>query len=153
MTSRSLWNYYRDEVNDSTNENNNENSFRINSNKRKASKYFEYQTKLIGRKLNNDSRLDAEVAVPLKYLSNFWRSLHLHLINCEIELDLSWSRYCVISKISRTSRAVPNTDPVEYEVTATTNSATFRINNAKLFVPVVTLSVNDNTKFLENTRI
>ena len=58
MTSRSLWNYYRDEVNDSTNENNNENSFRINSNKRTTCKYFEYQTKLIGRKLNNDNRLD-----------------------------------------------------------------------------------------------
>ena len=88
--------------------------------------------KLIGSTPNNDDRLDVEVVVPLKYLSNFWRSLDLLLINCEIELDLSWSRYCVISEISRTSRAVPNTDPVRYEVATITNSATFQINNALL---------------------
>ena len=88
---------------------------------------------------HNDNRLDAEVAVPLKYLSNFWKSLDSPLLNCEIELDLSWSRYCVISEISRTSKAVPNTNLVRYEVKATTNSATFQINNAKLYVPVVTL--------------
>ena len=77
-----------------------------------------------------DSRLDIEVAVPLKCLSKFWRFLDLPLINCEIELDLS--RYCVIYVISRTSRAVPNTNPVRYEVATTTNSATFQINNLKL---------------------
>ena len=47
------------------------------------------------------SRLNAEVAFPLKYLSNFWRSLDWSLIACEIELDLTWSKYCVISEISR----------------------------------------------------
>ena len=41
---------------------------------------------------NNNNILDAEVVVPLKYLSNFWRSLDLPLISCEIELDLSWSK-------------------------------------------------------------
>ena len=94
---------------------------------------------MIGIAPHNDNRLDAEVVVPLKYLSNFWKSLDSPLLNCEIELDLSWSRYCVISEISRTSKAVPNTNLVRYEVKTTTNSATFQINNAKLYVPVVTL--------------
>ena len=48
-------------------------------------------TKLIGSTPNNDYRLDAEVVVPLKDLSNFWRSLDFRLIHCEMELDLSWS--------------------------------------------------------------
>ena len=46
----------------------------------------------------------------------------------------------------------PNTDPVEYEVKSTTNSATFQINNAKLYVPAVTLLINNNIKFLENIK-
>ena len=71
MTSGSLWNYYRDEVNDSTNENNDANNFRINNNKTTRSKCFKYNSKLIGRTTNNDYRLDTEVVVPLKYLSNF----------------------------------------------------------------------------------
>ena len=55
-----------------------------------------------------------EVVVPLKYLSNFWKSLDLPLINCEIELDFSWSRYCVIIEISRTYGAVTNTNLARY---------------------------------------
>ena len=76
----------------------------------------------------------------------------MFLINCEIEFDLSWSGYSVITKISRTSRAVPNTDPVENEAAITTNSETFQINNAKIYVPVVTLSINNGIKFLENIK-
>ena len=150
MTSGNLWNYYRDEVNDSADENNDANNFRINNNKATKCEYFEYKSKLIWRTPNKGGRSDTEVVVPLKYLSNFWRTLDLPLINCEIELNLSWSRYCVISEISTVSRAVPNTDPVRCEVTTTINSATFQINNAKLYVPVVTLSVNNNVNFLEN---
>ena len=54
-------------------------------------------TKIIGSPPNNGNRLNPEIVAPLKHLINFWRSLNLHLINCEIELDLSWSRYCVIT--------------------------------------------------------
>ena len=87
MTSGSLWNSYRDEVKYSANEiDNNDNQ--INSNKTTTSKSFEYKTKIIGSTLNI---LDKEVIVQLKYVSNFWRFLDLPLINCEIELDLSWS--------------------------------------------------------------
>ena len=80
------------------------------------------------------------------------RSLDLPLINCETELDFSWSRYCVISEISKTSKAVPNPNPVTYGVEKTTNKGAFQINNAKLYVPVVTFSINDNIKFLENIK-
>ena len=73
----------------------------------------------------------------------------MFLINCEIEFDLSWSGYSVITKIFK---AVPNTDPVENEVAITTNSETFQINNAKIYVPVVTLSINNGIKFLENIK-
>ena len=61
----------------------------INVNNRKTtSKSFEYKAKVIGRTPDDNNTLDAEVVVPLKYLSNFWRFLNLSLINCEIELDL-----------------------------------------------------------------
>ena len=78
MASGRLWNYYRDEVDDDANENDAANN-RINKNKTTTSKSFEYKTKLIGNMPNNNNILDAEVVVPLKYLSNFWRSLDLTL--------------------------------------------------------------------------
>ena len=78
MASGCLWNYYRGEVDDDANENDAANN-RINKNKTTTSKSFEYKTKLIGNMPNNNNILDAEVVVPLKYLSNFWRSLDLTL--------------------------------------------------------------------------
>ena len=148
-----MWNYYKDEVNDPANEKNDANNFRINIRKTTSSKSFEYKTKSIGSTPTNDCRFDAEGFVSLKYLSNFWRSLDLPLINCEIELDLPWSRYCVISEVSRTSRGVSNTDPVRYKVATTTNSITFQLDNANLYFPIVTLSiVCGNIKFLENIK-
>ena len=90
MTSRNLWNYYSDEVNDDKNENDNANNM-INNNKiTTTSKSFEYKTKFIGSTPNDNDTLNIEVLLPLKYLSNFWRFFHLPLIDCEIELDLSW---------------------------------------------------------------
>ena len=151
MTSGSLWNYYRDEINDDADETDNNDNM-LNNNKTITSKSFEYKTKLIGSMPNNSDILDAEVVVPLKYYSNFWRSLDLQLINCKTELDLRWEKNCIISEISRTFRAIRNTDPVEYEVVIATTGAAFQINNAKLYVPVVTLSINDNMKFLENKK-
>ena len=160
MTSGSLWNYYREEINDGENENdnsnnnknNNSNNNRLNNNKTITSKSFKYKTKIIGKTLDNENKLNAEVLISLKYLSNFWRSFNLPLINCEIELDLSWSRYCVISEISRVFGAVPNTNQVRYQVTSQTTNATFQINIAKIYVSAVTLSITDNIKFLENIR-
>ena len=69
----------------------NSNNNRINNNKTTTSKSFEYKTKVIGSMPNNSNNiLDTVAFVPLKYLSNFWRSLDLPLINCELELDLKW---------------------------------------------------------------
>ena len=77
----------------------------------------------------------------------------MSLINCETKLDLTWSKYCVISQVPRTFRSVdPNADTAVYEVVTETTGAAFQINNAKLYVPVVTLAINDNIKFLENIK-
>ena len=136
------------------NENNAANAS-INNNKTTTSKSFEYKTKLIGRTSNDNNTLDAEVFTPLKYLSNFWRSLDLPLINCEKELDLSCSKKCIISEMSITPRIAGNQDanPPALDVAAIqTTGAIFQINNVKLYVPVVALSINDNIKFLENIK-
>ena len=74
VTSGSLRNHYRNEVNYAANENN-ANNYRINNNKTVASKSFTYKTKIIGSTPDDDNTLDTEVAVPLKYLSNLRRSL------------------------------------------------------------------------------
>ena len=69
--------------------------------------------------------------VPLKYLSNFWRTLEIPLINCEVELILNWSVNCVII-YTDVNNQVP----------------TFTITETNLYVPVVTLSTQDNAKLL-----
>ena len=108
ITSGSLLNYYRDDLNDAANENDAVN-YRVNNNKTTKSKYFEHKTKVTGKTSDTESKLDTEVVVPLKYLSNFWRSL----INCEIGLHLSWSKDCIISEILRTDKVTgnPNANP------------------------------------------
>ena len=83
---------------------------------------------------NNDNiagRVNVEIMVPLKYVSNFWRTLEMPLINCEVELILDWSANCVIIY----------TD-VENQV------PTFKITGTNLYVPVVILSTQDNAKLL-----
>ena len=69
------------------------------------------------------------------------------MINCEIELNLSWSKNCIISEISRTAAVAdnPNANPPVLAMVATKNSATS-------YVPVVTSSIDDNIKFLENIK-
>ena len=93
-----LWNNYGDEIYNEANENNGANN-KINNDKKLTSKCFEYKTKLIWRAPDDNNILDAEIVVSLIYLSTFWRSLDSSLINCEIELDLLWSKQCIISEI------------------------------------------------------
>ena len=124
MISESLWNYYRDEINDDVNENDDNN--KMNNSKTMTSKSFEYKTKLVERTPTINNMLDAENVIPLKYLSNFWRSLDLSLIYCEIKLDLSWSDKCVISETSRTWGAV-GILPVQ-QVAAAPTVTIFQIN-------------------------
>ena len=90
--SRSLWNYYTDEVSYDESENDAHVNM-VNNNKITTSKSLEYKTKMTGSTPNNGNKLNAEVVVSLKYLSNFWKSLDLPLINCEIEFDLSCSNF------------------------------------------------------------
>ena len=78
---------------------------------------------------------------------NFCKYFDLLLINCEIEIDLTCSTYSIISQASKTFREIdPNADEGYEEVIATTG-AKLQIDNAKLYVPVVTLSINDNINF------
>ena len=104
-----LWNYYRDEINGDAKENDAVNKI-INNNKTVASKYVQYKTKLIGTTTNNNDILDAEILILFKYLTNFWRSLDFRLNNCEAELDLSWSKDCIIPEISIMPWIPPNPD-------------------------------------------
>ena len=77
------------------------------------------------------------------------------LFNCEIELDLTWLKNCETSEISRTSD-VPANPCANLSVmprdTTLTTGATFQINNAKRYVSTVTLSINNNIKFLEHLK-
>ena len=81
-------------------------------------------------------------------MHNFWRSLDLPLINCEIEPD--WSKEYIIYEIPITSRngnsLVPEVEAIQ------TTCATLQINDTKLYIPVVTLLINGNIKFLENVK-
>ena len=75
-TTGSLWNYYRDEPSTPPSSN---------------SESFKYKTSIVGETPDdNDSLTGAKVVIPLKHLSNFWRSLNIPLINCEVELILTW---------------------------------------------------------------
>ena len=82
----SLWNYYRDEPNSSTNNNNITHSI-LNSNS------FDYKAYFIGSVTDkNLIKKNVKIVIPLKHLSNFWRSLEMPLINCEVEIILTWSK-------------------------------------------------------------
>ena len=159
-TTGSLWNYYRDELSDDKNDNNNANKNVINSGS------FKYKTSITGSTYKFDARItntegnvvnnpaydanksgkkEVEIAVPLKYLSNFWRALKMPLINCELSLILTWSGECVITSMER--RVITNTqrDP-------SPTGATFKITDTKLYLPVVTLSTENDKKLLEQSR-
>ena len=91
---------------------------------------FNFKTKITGQ-TNNDGTINIEIMVPLKYLSNFWRTLEMPLINCEVELILTWSENCVIIYSE-----IANQNP------------TFTITKTTPDIPVVTLSTQDNVKLL-----
>ena len=95
---------------------------------------FKFKVKTTGQ-TGVDGTKNVEIMMPLSYLSVFWRSLELLLINCEVNLILKWSANCVI-----VSNNVAN------------QNATFAITDTKLYVPVVTLSTQDNAKLLRQIR-
>ena len=80
----------------------------------------------------NAGTVNVKIAVPSKFLSNFWRALEMLPINCEITLDLTWSSNHVIYKVGR--------------------ATTFEVTDTKLYVPVVTLSTQGNEKLLQQLK-
>ena len=109
--------------------------------------------KMVQGTRNTKTMKNLKTFVPLKHLSNFWRTLNMPLTNCEISLTLRWSENCVLTDItSKEARnANPNADPpVEVrEIKDAPTNATFQIKDAKLNVPVVTFSTENDNKFLE----
>ena len=83
----------------------------------------------------DDGTKDVEIMVPLKCLSNFWRTLEIPLISLEINLILTWSANCVI---------VPTN--------IANQNATFAITNTGLYVPVVALSTQENAQLLQQLK-
>ena len=143
-TSGSLLNYYRDEPNEAEIANDNG---AVNISIRN-SKSFDYKTKIVGTLTANVlEKDDVEIAIPLKYLGNFWRSLDIPLINCEITLVLPWYKECVL--VGRAHRGPPA--PVPAFITSPENEI-FEITDCKLYVPVVTLSVENDNKLLEQLK-
>ena len=92
---------------------------------------FKYKVSLLGNPVldGNITKRSVKVVVPLKYLSNFFRSLEMPLSNCKIKLNLTWKKECVLSNQA--------------------GLAVFIINGTKMYVPVVTLSKEDNKDFIE----
>ena len=115
-TTGSLWKYFRDEPNHNL----------------ANSESFKSKIKITGKTRNNDNEKDVEIMVPLKYFSNFWRNLEMPLINCEVNLILTWSSTCVI--------------------TNSTGAGTFAIDDTKLYVPAKTLSTEENAKLLQQLK-
>ena len=96
------------------------------------SESFKYKTSTVGKvPQNNDSLANTKVAIPLKHLSKFWRSLDIPLINCEVELILTWSKNWVL--VYMTVDAAANLAIVA------PSGATFKITDTELYVSVVTL--------------
>ena len=91
---------------------------------------------------------EIELAIPLKYLGNFSRALNIPLISCEISLELKWGKNCVITSLEE--RQVDGGPPVVRDDGPT--GATLAINDCKLYIPVVTLSKDDEIKLLTNLK-
>ena len=101
---------------------------------------------------NTKTKKNLEIVVPLKHLSNFWRTLDMPLINCEVSLTLTWSENCVLTDITtQTARAAQGDNPARPAINAPTN-ATFKITDTKLYVPTFTLSTENDKRLLEQLR-
>ena len=134
----SLYNYDRDELSDNADDNNLSNIKVVNSNT------FKYKNNIINN-TNNAGTKDIELALPLKDLVNFWRSLNIPLISCEVSLELKWDKNCVITSKEQRDIGGGNRDNAP-------TSATLAITKCKLYVPVVTLSTDDEIKLLTNLK-
>ena len=136
----SLYNYYRDELSDDDDDDNNFDNIKV-----VKSNTFKYKNKITGNTYSVDAGVDGydvnkngkqekELAIPLKYLGNFWRALNIPLISCEVSLELKWNKNCVITSLEE--RQVDAGPPVVRDNSPT--GATLAINDCKLYIPVVT---------------
>ena len=144
----SLYNYYRDELSNDADDNNFDNVKAVNSNT------FKYKNKIIGKTynvnagaqgydVNKNGTQEVELAIPLKYLGNFWRSLNIPLISCEVFLELKWDKNYAITNLEQRDIGGGNRDNAP-------TGATLAINDCKLYVPAVTLSKDDEIRLLTN---
>ena len=131
----SFYNYYRDELSDDADNNNFDNRYdALNT----ADDYVTVK----------EGTQEIELAIPLKYLGNFWRALNMPLISCEISLELKWNKNCVITSLEE--REVDDGPPVVIDDSPT--GAALAINDCKLYIPKVTLSKDDEIKLLTNLK-
>ena len=162
-----MWYYHRDEPNNHPlNPSIDNNLTTINYNDPITnSESFKYKSSITGKTSganqesgknteqgNTETKKNLKIAVPLKHLSNFWRTLDMLLINCEVSLTLTWSGSFVLTDITtKTARAAQGDNPARPAINAPTN-ATFQITDAKLYVPVVILSTENDKTFFEQLR-
>ena len=92
---------------------------------------FNFDQQITGETGNCGTK-DVEILVPLKHLSNFWITLEMSLINCEISLQFKWSKNCIL-----------------VAGTAANQNPEFKITDTKVYVPVVILSTQDKIKLLK----
>ena len=116
-TSGSLWQFRRDEIAGNVDLSVDANHIPNNSSS------YKYKSSLI------TNRNGVKIAVPQKYLSNFWRSIEIPLINGKVDISLSWNKNCILTSLA--------------------GNTTFTITDAKLYVPVVTISIEDNAKLMK----
>ena len=148
----SLHDYYRDEITNDINDNF-DNINVINSNS------FEYKNKITcntnnvaagaqGYDVNKNGTQNIEIAMLLKYLGHFWKTLNIPLISCEVSLELKWNKNCIITSLEN---RIINAGPPKVRDNAPTG-ANLAINECKLYIPVVTLSKDDEIKLLTNLK-
>ena len=146
----SLYNYYRDELSDDADNNNFENIKVVNSNTFKCKKKiigntYDVDAGARGYDVNKNGTQEVELAIPLKYLGNFWRALNIPLISCEVSLELKWDKNCIKTSLEQRGIGGGNRDNAP-------TGATLAINDRKLYVPAVTLSKDDEIKLLTNLK-
>ena len=113
-TSGNLWQFKRDEIEENV-------DLTVDN-----LSSFKYKSNIIGNLTIAETKNNVKTVVPLKHLSNFWRSLEMPLINCKVKLSLGWNENCILS--------TGGENPI------------FVITDAKLYVPVVTLLAEGKAK-------
>ena len=130
-TTGSLWNYYRDEP---------------DNDEIRDSKSFKYRTSITGNTHNDsDTITGAEIVITLKHMSDFRKSFKIPLINCEISLTLIWSKNRVLAHSTVVLTAQGNNPAI-------INPKDSKFQRTKLYVPVVTLSKENDKKLLEQLK-